>query len=169
MTPEERAARALGSAEAEEGFIQDAVAREIREAVADALREKRRARKIERNARPKAKRATPRRSGRVKDESFLAWVRRQTRCIVDEEMPGLGCDGGIEANHLGDRPFGRKADDDTAAPMCSRHHRHWTDYVGIFSPEGQTKAERRAWANRWISTMRERYLLEGFVLVRYAS
>lgn len=65
-----------------------------------------------RTKRLKTKRATPRRSGRVRDPEYMDAVRG---------LPCYGCSllGYSEADHQGPRPFGRKADDETCVPMCS--------------------------------------------------
>lgn len=44
------------------------------------------------------------------------------------------CSGEVEADHLGARGLGQKADDDTCAPMCTGHHRERTDHSGTFRP-----------------------------------
>lgn len=42
------------------------------------------------------------------------------------------CSRIVEADHMGARGLGRKADDTTCAPLCSTHHRHRTDFAGAF-------------------------------------
>lgn len=65
----------------------------------------------------------------------MAWVRRQP-CIVRELPPDPNritpCSGHVEADHLGARAVGRKADDRTCAPLCRQHHRERTDHHGAF-------------------------------------
>jgi hypothetical protein len=105
---------------------------------------------VTRRTRLKSKRATPRRSSRVRDEAWLAEVRRLPCCapfayplaMVDPWTP---CRGRVEADHAGARPLGRKASDDTAIPLCQRHHRERTDYSGHF--KGWDAARMREWCD----------------------
>lgn len=62
------------------------------------------------------------------------------------------CEGAVEADHAGERPFGRKADDDTAIPLCRKHHRERTDYTGAF--RGYTAVSMRLWCDWAISLTR---------------
>lgn len=56
------------------------------------------------------------------------------------------CGGRIEANHAGEKPgMGLKAPDFTCIPMCSKHHRAWTEHRDLFA--AWTREERRAWAD----------------------
>lgn len=68
-----------------------------------------------RKTRPKAKRATPRKSGRVLNPAYLASVRT---------MPCYACGrpGPSDPDHMGPHPLGRKADDDTAVPLDRACH-----------------------------------------------
>lgn len=86
----------------------------------------------------KAKRATVRRSGRVLDSKYLAATRKLPCYVCGRPAPN-------EADHMGPRPFGRRASDDTAAPMCPGPdgcHRRRTDG---FIPDliGETVSQRR--------------------------
>lgn len=92
---------------------------------------------------PPAKRKTQRRSERRRSRSYLYAVRGLPFCMVgwDGDKGPTPCGGIIEADHAGVRPVGRKADDDTAIPMCTSHHRERTDYAGTF--DGYTAAEMR--------------------------
>lgn len=94
---------------------------------------------IARSGRPRARRATPRRSGRVLDPDFMAWVRGQS-CLLAHVG---GCQGRVEADHAGPRPLGRKASDDTTIPLCTGHHRQRTDARGYFA--GFSAAAMREW------------------------
>ena len=76
---------------------------------------------LERRTRVKARRATPRKSGRVRDAGYMAKVRALP-CYVC----GLVA-ASVEADHQGPRPFGRKADDSTCVPMCRWCHASRTD------------------------------------------
>jgi hypothetical protein len=53
------------------------------------------------------------------------------------------CGGRVEADHLGARGLGQKADDKSVAPMCQSHHRERTDHNGAF--RDLTRDEARAW------------------------
>lgn len=86
---------------------------------------------------------------RPRDLEYMAWVRRQP-CIVRSLPPDPArltpCSGRVEADHLGQRGLGQKADDRTCAPMCSQHHRERTDHSGAF--RDLTQLEQRAWRVR---------------------
>lgn len=99
---------------------------------------------IRRKTRLKAKRATKRRSGRVRDEAYMAWVRTLP-CVLQ----GGGCLGAIHAHHAGVRAGGRKADDNTTIPFCARHHGAWHD--GAFPFLGWIRQRRRDWATKRIA------------------
>ncbi len=58
------------------------------------------------------------------------------------------CRGRVEADHMGARGIGQKADDRTCAPLCSGHHRERTDHFGTF--KHLTRDELRAWRARAI-------------------
>lgn len=79
----------------------------------------------------------------------MAWIRRQP-CIVRSLPPDPNrltpCSGRVEADHLGSRGIGRKADDRTCAPLCQQHHRERTDHSGAFRELGQL--ELRAWRDQ---------------------
>lgn len=75
---------------------------------------------LERKTRLRARRPTPRRSARVHDLAYLARVRQLPCHACGRSAPS-------EADHQGPRPFGRKADDVTAVPMCRECHQRRTD------------------------------------------
>lgn len=94
--------------------------------LARALAAKRKARrapaKRARAVSPKADR------GRVRNNGYLAWLRRQP-CCVGVRSGFLGCAGPIQACHIrtpkpGEPPTGlqRKPDDERATPLCRQHH-----------------------------------------------
>lgn len=85
------------------------------------------------------RRTKPRRSDRVRDPEFLAWVHTLP-CAARALSP---CYGPIEADHQGWRPFGRKADDVTAVPLCLLHHRQRTDFSGPF--RAWSREDMRIW------------------------
>lgn len=104
-----------------------------------------------RSAPPKRKRATPRRSERVHDRLFLDFVRG-----LPCAMAALGrCYGRTEADHVGPRPLGRKADDDSAVPLCSRCHASRHALSGVFS--GWTREALTAWCEYQINKTRASY------------
>lgn len=86
---------------------------------------------------------------RERDLPFMAWIRRQA-CIVRVLPPDPNrltpCGGRVEADHLGDRALGRKADDRTCAPLCAQHHRERTDHAGAW--RDLDRAGARAWSAR---------------------
>lgn len=87
---------------------------------------KARERKDAKAKRPKSPKAD---RGRVRDNGYLAWLRRQP-CVIGARVRTFACEGPIEACHIrmhkpGERPTGmqRKPDDARATPMCRLHHR----------------------------------------------
>ncbi len=85
---------------------------------------------LARSSRLPARRATPRRSERVRAPAYLAWIRTLT-CAASH-LPGHVCEGPIEADHVGARPLGRKCDDRETIALCSLAHRQRTDHCGPF-------------------------------------
>lgn len=103
-------------------------------------------------------------SRRERDLEFMRFVKRQP-CFVRVLSPlalaaelrpvvmptsvlATPCGGPVEADHMGERGIGQKADDKTCAPLCQKHHRERHDHSGTFRP--LTKAELRAWRARAI-------------------
>lgn len=82
--------------------------------------------------------------------AFVRWCH--CALVADEKFP---CAGRVEADHAGDRPKGKKAPDTTCIPLCHRHHRHRTDYVGHF--KGWDARRMRAWCDGQISFYRTLY------------
>jgi hypothetical protein len=91
-----------------------------------------------------------RRSGRKRDPEFLALVHRLPCCA--RLVAGHRCEGPIEADHAGERPLGRKADDDTTIPLCMLGHRERTDFSGPF--RSWDRAAMRAWLDASIEATR---------------
>lgn len=87
----------------------------------------------------RARRAKPRRSGRVRDADYMDWARENMPCA----MAGSGCGGRLEADHVGQRPMGRKCSDTEIAILCSVHHRQRHDRAGVFA--GMTREAERDW------------------------
>lgn len=93
---------------------------------------------------------------RPRDLDVMRRVRKLP-CIVRacaESSPGgirfTTCRGRVQADHAGERAFGRKAPDDTTIPLCTKHHRERTDYTGMF--KGMTADTMRAWCD-WAIAM----------------
>lgn len=87
------------------------------------------------------------------DPRYLAWVRRQP-CAASHDPSGH--EGRIEAHHdTRGRCVGRKADDSTAIPLCTRHHRLLHDCHGSM---GMAKIDRWAWSDQKIAEHRALYL-----------
>ena len=63
------------------------------------------------------------------------------------------CQGRVEADHAGERPFGQKAPDDTCISECTRHHRERTDYQWTF--DGFDKNSMRAFCDWAIEHTRD--------------
>jgi hypothetical protein len=72
-----------------------------------------------------------------KDEAHLARVRALP-CLI-----GFGCEGRVEADHVGYRGVGEKSSDHETIPLCTRHHRERHLKAGYFL--GFTKTEMREW------------------------
>ena len=101
--------------------------------------------------RPKRVRAgDPKRSG-----THLDYVRG-LGCVWGGTLgPGLlrwvsgveECGGRIEASHhgIGDRGTGTKASDYTCIPLCTRHHREFTEHGRLGNMDGE---QTRDWACR---------------------
>lgn len=113
----------------------------LREARAIRQRKLRAAKK----ARPKSPKAD---RGRVRDNAYLAHVRRLPCCVGPE-----GCSGPVEAAHVrysapGEPMTGmqRKPSDSRAVPLCAAHHRT--------GPDAQhARGERQWWAARGIDPL----------------
>ena len=77
------------------------------------------------------RRATPRRSDRVRDVPYMLWVKTLT-CAASH-LPDHVCEGPIEADHVLPRPLGRKCSDfGGVIALCSLAHRQRTDFAGPF-------------------------------------
>lgn len=99
------------------------------------------------------RRATPRRSERVRDVEYMLFVKTLPCCAIG--ISGHVCSGGIEADHAGLRPFGRKADDRTTIPLCSQGHLERGNFSGPF--RSWDKARMRAWLDFWIAKTQLRW------------
>src|SRR3972149_5908228 len=110
--------------------------------------------------------ACPKPIGRVLNPAFVAFVRTLPcilRGVAYQSKRGDAliiedCRGRTEANHAGDRPKGRKADDDSCLPMCSGvHHPAWTDSTGFFATWRMSLEERHAWRGEQIERVRKAF------------
>jgi hypothetical protein len=96
---------------------------------------------------------------------YMGFVRRQP-CIVRELAPWAyaialksehqrawyattSCEGRVEADHMGARGVGQKADDRTCVPMCHRHHMERHAHAGSF--RYLNRDELRAWRTEAIA------------------
>ncbi len=105
---------------------------------------------LKRKTRLKPKRSTPRKSGRVRDEAYLDAVRALPCYVCGWEAPS-------DPDHQGEHPYGRKANDDTAVPMCRPCHSKRTDGYIPFLGEGWirvNKGSMRAWCDVAIAATR---------------
>lgn len=88
----------------------------------------------------KRKRSKPRRSERVRDPEYLAWLHTMP-CYLAYHG---GCEGPIEADHVAPRPLGRRCDDRGAIALCRRHHASRHGRWGYF--DRWDSSRMRAWA-----------------------
>ena len=93
--------------------------------------------------------AFPRPARRMHDKAYLAKVH-DLPCYLS----GADCAGPIEADHMGERLSGRKADDTTVVPLCKLHHAQRHHGARIFRT--MTKLEMRAWKQRAIADTQRR-------------
>jgi hypothetical protein len=92
--------------------------------------------------------------GRIRDPNYLALVHLLP-CLVAVEIGSTRlCSGGIEADHEGWRPLGRKCNDDETVPLCSKHHAERGQFAGYFRTFD--RARMRAWRAAAIAWTRER-------------
>ena len=117
--------------------------------------------RLARSGPPRRKRkGGPRRSERRYDEAFIRFVWTLP-CVIAGER-GHRCWyplGRSEADHQGKRPRGRKADDVTAVPMCTRAHEERSSLSGYF--RSFTKERMRAWTEERIAETQARYFAAG--------
>jgi hypothetical protein len=94
-------------------------------------------------------------SERERDLAFMAFVKTLPCCLLHTPEAGPCSDRGrawSEADHAGERPGFRRADDDTCIPMCNRHHRDRTERRGFFAR--RPWAWMRAWCDEQIANVR---------------
>lgn len=88
--------------------------------------------------------------------AFLSFVRT-LRCRMWMHDT---CDGAIEAHHAGERGLGQRAHDDTAIPLCLKHHRAWHDANGVFKT--WNKLKRRIWRDQQIRWTQKEFKIHRF-------
>jgi hypothetical protein len=87
---------------------------------------------------------------------FVLWVKTLPCCAHSFDPT---CSAGyVEAHHAGDRPFGRKAHDETCIPLCTKHHREWHDAGGVF--RFWKKDQRRSWRDEMVAKTTAAFALE---------
>lgn len=104
---------------------------------------------LRRGAPPRARRAARRRSSRVYDSPFMAWVKANLPCAARALGP---CGWGITFDHMGRRGRGQKCSDTEGAAMCRRHHQEREDFSGAFKTWDQSRM--RAFLAEAIATTR---------------
>lgn len=105
----------------------------------------------------KKRRGTARRSARVRNPAYMAFVRSLPCALLTTHQ----CAGPIHAHHAGMRGFGQKASDDTCIPLCAFHHlAGWHD--GFAQPfRSWSGGERFIWATGVVEQTREAYARRG--------
>lgn len=98
----------------------------------------------------KPKRATPRRSSRVRDVDYMLRVKALPCSLL--YAGDHVCEGVIEADHVGPRGLGQKSNDRDTIPLCTRGHRERTDFSGYF--RGFDQAKMRLWCQRKLEVTR---------------
>ena len=106
---------------------------------------------LARGSRLRARRPTKRRSERVEDRGLLAAVHGLP-CSA-RHLPGARCHGPIEADHAGDRPYGRRSHDTEVIPLCRQCHADRTSASSVSGGPfaAMTPAERRTWCEDQIA------------------
>ena len=102
---------------------------------------------LARASRMPARRGAARRSSRVLDPSYLAWIRRQP-CAAGAcfGVAGGECIGASEPEHKREGVgMGQKSSDLYAYPICRRHHGDRHDGRGAFG--AMSRDELRAWVS----------------------
>lgn len=94
-------------------------------------------------------------SRRERNFEFMRIVKCLPCCLCSEG----DCDGVVEADHAGSRPFARRAPDETCIPLCSKHHADRTLRNGFF--RGMPVMEMKKWcAEQMVKTQRAVMLYE---------
>jgi hypothetical protein len=94
----------------------------------------------------------------AEDRAYLEFVRGLP-CFFDGAIISV-CEGRVHAHHAGRRPgVGMKAPDDTAIPLCDKHHRAFHDHRPPFA--GLSKFELFAWSMRVMAETRAAWERRG--------
>jgi hypothetical protein len=81
-------------------------------------------------------------AARVRDPVYLHRVHL-VGCWAQASIPGHVCSGGMEADHAGRRPLGRKCDDSECVALCRGAHCARTDWSGEF--RSWAREQMRQW------------------------
>lgn len=99
-------------------------------------------------------------ASRLRDTAYMLWIRSKP-CAAGELFAATahgsdsGCDGRVEADHVGRRPVGRKAEDRSCVPMCQHHHRQRDNFHGPFKHWNQQ--QMREWLASLVVKYQEMY------------
>lgn len=111
---------------------------------------------IARSTRLRARRATSRRSERVLDPAYLAFLREDSCGVARSLGTDAGCNGPTDPEHerqgVG---MGQKANDARAWSCCRKHHDERHALNGFF--KGWDRAQLRAFISGQIDISRARY------------
>lgn len=111
---------------------------------------------LRRKTRLRSRSKTSKHANRPRQLWYMAWVKTQPCIARLLEPTGNGCEGPIEADHIGGR-YGENTDLNTV-PMCKRHHEDRTGRVGgggVFV--GWSVERRREWGRWAVEQTREAY------------
>jgi hypothetical protein len=86
----------------------------------------------------------PKPKGRERNTEYMLAVRRLP-CVLLQVVQ-WPCRGDVEADHVGERPQGRKCDDTETIPICQLHHAQRHHRSGYF--KDFDKVTMRAWCAR---------------------
>lgn len=112
---------------------------------------------LARRTRLAPKRATPRRSGRVENPHYIAWLRAQ-RCGVPFILKDAAgpCGGPVDPEHKREGVgMGQRASDADAWACCRAHHDQRHDGRGVFAT--MTRADLRVFIRAQIAMCRAAY------------
>jgi hypothetical protein len=112
---------------------------------------------LKRSSWMRQRRATRRRSDRVRDPGILRAVRRLGCCA--RSLPGSRCSGRMHADHVGWRPYGRKSHDTQVIPLCAQCH---ADRTSASSVSGgpfacMTPEQRQDWCDEQVAKVQTWY------------
>jgi hypothetical protein len=100
---------------------------------------------------------------RPRNYDYMAFVKTLLCAAETYAMPwepnDTPCYGAIEADHMGKRPVGRKADDLTCGPLCTQHHTERGAHTGVF--KYANKAQLREWMDGVVEQTQALYRARG--------